>query len=283
LHPTLPRTDPESTCLHCCQRKAQRLLGLGHYRSLLATQTLFHRTMQRMLGSSTMEHWEKTYTSDVDIYEAFGAAFDPEGIVWHHVLETVPFAGKAVLEIGCGLGHYAQAIAPQTESYIALDVSESMLAKTRQRGAGIANLTFLQADAQEIPLPDHAVDLVFGTWAIGAIGPPEAKERAIGEIHRVIKPGGEIWAVETHWASEFMDLRGPDEQASDHQTFLWYQSHGFDLIEVIYAPFIFPSLAEAQRVLGFMFEEKALSYLEHHPSPRLEHGAIIVRKQVAAG
>ena len=61
-----------------------------------------------------MEHWEKTYTSDVDIYEAFGAAFDPEGKVWRRVLETVPFAGKTVLEIGCGLGHYAQAIAPQT-------------------------------------------------------------------------------------------------------------------------------------------------------------------------
>jgi ubiquinone/menaquinone biosynthesis C-methylase UbiE len=141
----------------------------------------------------------------------------------------------------------------------------------------------LQADAQEIPLPDHAVDVVFGGWAIGAIWPPEAKERAMGEIHRVIKPGGEIWAVETHWASEFMDLRGPDEQANDHQTFLWYQAHGFDLIEVIKAPFVFPSLAEAQRVLGFMFEEKALRYLEQHPSPRLEHGAIIVRKQVAAG
>jgi ubiquinone/menaquinone biosynthesis C-methylase UbiE len=239
--------------------------------------------MQRVLGSSMMEHWEKTYTSDIAIYEAFGAAFDPEGNVWHRVLETLPFAGKNVLEIGCGLGHYAQAIAPQTTSYVALDVSESMLAKARQRTADTANLTFLHADAQAIPLPDASVDLVFGTWAIGAIWPPEAKERAMGEIHRVIKPSGEIWAVETHWQSEFMDLRGPDEQANDHQTFLWYQAHDFDLIEAIKAPFVFPSLAEAQRVLGFMFEEKALRYLEHHPSPRLEHGAIIVRKRLAAG
>ena len=230
-----------------------------------------------------IEHWHETYTSDVDIYEAFGAAFDPEGKVWHRVLETVPFAGKTVLEIGCGLGHYAQAIAPQTTSYVALDVSESMLAKAKERGAGTTNLTSLHADAQEIPLPDHAVDLVFGTWAIGAIWPPEAKERAMGEIHRVVKPGGEIWAVETHWASEFMDLRGPEEQAGDYQTFRWYQSHGFDLVEVIKAPFVFPSLAEAQRVLGFMFEEKALRYLAQHPNPRLEHGAIIVRKQVVAG
>ena len=35
-----------------------------------------------------MEHWEKTYTSDVDIYEAFCAAFDPESTVWHRGLVT---------------------------------------------------------------------------------------------------------------------------------------------------------------------------------------------------
>jgi ubiquinone/menaquinone biosynthesis C-methylase UbiE len=230
-----------------------------------------------------MEHWQKTYTSDVDIYEAFGAAFDPEGKVWHRVLETVPFVGKTVLEIGCGLGHYAQAMAPRTTSYVALDISESMLAKAKQRNAGTANLTFLHADAQAIPLPDASVDLIFGTWAIGAIWPPEAKERAMGEIHRVIKPSGEIWAVETHWASEFMDLRGPEEQAGDYQTFLWYQSHGFVLVDVVESAFVFPSLSEAERVLGFMFEEKALRYLEEHRSPRLAHGAIILRKEIAAG
>ena len=227
-----------------------------------------------------MEHWHKTYTSDVDIYAAFAAAFDPEGLVWRRLLETIPFADKTVLEIGCGLGHYAQAIAPTTTSYIALDASETMLAAARQRGAGTANLTFLHADAQAIPLPDQAVDLVFGTWAIGAIWPPESKERAMSEIHRVIKPGGEIWAVETHWQSEFMDLRGPEEQANDFQTFRWYQSHGFSLVDEIQSGFVFPSLAEAERVLGFMFEEKARRYLRQHPSPRLGHGAIIVRKVI---
>jgi ubiquinone/menaquinone biosynthesis C-methylase UbiE len=228
-----------------------------------------------------MEHWPETYTSDVDIYEAFGAAFDPEGRVWQRVLESMPYQGKAVLEIGCGLGHYARAIAPHTASYIALDVSEAMLAKAKLRGAGIANLTFLQADAQAMPLCEASVDLVFGTWAIGAIWPPEDKERAMGEIHRVLKPGGKIWAVETTWASEFMDLRGPKEQENDLQTFRWYQSHGFDLVDAIDAPLVFPSLAEAERVLGFMFEEKALRYLAQHPSPRLGHGAIIVRKRIS--
>ena len=101
------------------------------------------------------------------------------------------------------------------------------------------------------------------------------------EIHRVIMPGGEVWAVETVWESEFMDLRGPAEQAGDLRTYRWYQSHGFELVDVVKSAFVFPSLAEAERVLGFMFGEKALRYLAAHPSPRLAHGAIILRKVVA--
>jgi SAM-dependent methyltransferase len=92
-----------------------------------------------------MEHWHETCTSDVDIYEAFAAACDPEGLVWHRVLETILFADKTVLEIGCGLGHYAQVIAPTTTSYTALDVSETMLAAARPRGTGTANLTLSTA------------------------------------------------------------------------------------------------------------------------------------------
>src|SRR5687767_14127215 len=139
-----------------------------------------------------MEQWERSYTSDVDVYEALNAAHDPEETVWNRVLQKVPFATKTVLKIGCGTGSYAQAVAPTTTSYIGLDISEAMLAAAKQRCAGTANISFLHVDAQAIPLPDDAVDLVFGTWAIGAIWPPEARERAMGEIHRVVRAGGEI-------------------------------------------------------------------------------------------
>jgi hypothetical protein len=103
----------------------------------------------------------------------------------------------------------------------------------------------------------------------------------MAEIPRVIRPGGEIWAVENHWESEFMAMRGPEEQAGDHQTFRWYEAHGFSLVDVVRTAFVFPSLPEAERVLGFMFEEKARQYLRQRPTPRLGHGAIIMRKRVA--
>jgi SAM-dependent methyltransferase len=113
-----------------------------------------------------------------------------------------------------------------------------MITAAKERCAGTANITFLHADAQAIPLADDAVDLVFGTWAIGAILPPEARERAMGEIHRVVRAGGEIWAVENHWDSEFMAMRGPEEQEGDHQTWRWYESHGFTLVDAIETAFL---------------------------------------------
>ena len=70
------------------------------------------------------------------------------------MLETVPFAAKTVLEIGCGTGHYTRALAPTATSYIALDLSEAMLKAAKEHCAGTANITFPHADAQAIPLPE---------------------------------------------------------------------------------------------------------------------------------
>jgi len=225
-----------------------------------------------------VERWDEAHTSDLDVYEALAAASDPEQRVWGRVRALVPFAGKTVLEIGCGPGRYAAAIAPLTAAYLALDVSEGMLAVARRRCAGLTNITFLQVDAQAIPLPDASVDLVFGTWAIGAIWSPEARARALMDIRRVVRRGGQIWAVENHWDGPFMEMRGEEEQEGDRRIWYWYEAHGFELVEVVDTAFAFPSLSEAVRVLGFIFGEKAIRYLERHPDPRLGHRAIILRK-----
>lgn len=118
---------------------------------------------------------------------------------------------------------------------------------------------------------------MFGSWAIWT---PDARARAMREIHRVVRTGGEIWAVENHWDSDFKRMPGTAEQDGDHQSGRWYAAHGFQLIERIATAFAFPSLAEAERVLGFIGEH-ARQNLAQHPSPRLGHRAMILRKEVA--
>ncbi|MBA2595119.1 MAG: class I SAM-dependent methyltransferase [Chloroflexota bacterium] len=228
-----------------------------------------------------MERWAEAYTTDTGIYQAFANAADPEREVSRRVLRAIPYADKTILEIGCGPGGYAPDMAPRAKSYFALDVSEAMIALARERLAGIPNVTILHADAQSIPLADDSMDIIFGTWAIGAIWPHETRESALGDIHRVVKPRGEVWAVESHWQGPFMEMRGKEEQDGDHQTWLWYKSHGFRLVDVIDYAFEFSSLDEAKRILGFIFGEKAHRYLAAHPDRRIGHRAILVHKQVS--
>jgi hypothetical protein len=54
-------------------------------------------------------------------------------------------------------------------------------------------------------------------------------------------------------------MRGPEEQEGDHQTWRWYASHGFSVVDVVETAFAFPSLPEAQRVLGFIMGRYCLA------------------------
>jgi SAM-dependent methyltransferase len=109
--------------------------------------------------------------------------------------------GMRVLEIGCGSGAYtalaARTVGPRGE-VVALDVQQGMLdqltAKLRRaENADIANVTTVLGDAEDLPLPDNAFDLVMMVTALPEI-PDQA--RALGEIHRVLQPKGVLAVTE---------------------------------------------------------------------------------------
>jgi ubiquinone/menaquinone biosynthesis C-methylase UbiE len=103
-------------------------------------------------------------------------------------------AGSRVVEIGCGTGYYsveaARRVGPNGR-LICLDVQEEMLAATRRRlmRAGVRNVRFVEASAERIPLPSQSVDHVFMITVLGEIAD---RAGALGEIHRVLMPGGRL-------------------------------------------------------------------------------------------
>jgi SAM-dependent methyltransferase len=99
------------------------------------------------------------------------------------------FAGRDVLEVGCGIGVHAAAFAEAGANVTACDLTEVgvSLAREQLRLADVPG-TVLVADAEHLPFPDSSFDLV---WSWGVIHHTPDPARAVGEIRRVLRPGGE--------------------------------------------------------------------------------------------
>lgn len=95
---------------------------------------------------------------------------------------------KRVLEIGLGSGYLLQQISGVTPYCYGLDLSEGtvQLNKSRVRELG-ANVHLIHGSATDIPLADNSLDAVI---SIGCLHHIPRIDRAVAEIHRVLKPGG---------------------------------------------------------------------------------------------
>ncbi len=94
-----------------------------------------------------------------------------------------------VLEIGCGTGTTAIAHAPFVGHIRATDLSTRMveIAQDKAKAAGIDNVTFEALSVDALDVPDASIDVVMAHNILHLL---EDKERAIADIHDMLKPGG---------------------------------------------------------------------------------------------
>ena len=94
-----------------------------------------------------------------------------------------------VLEIGCGTGTTAIAHAPFVRHICATDLSTRMveIAKDKAKAAGIDNVTFEALSVDALDVPGASIDVVMAHSVLHLL---EDKERAIADIHNMLKPGG---------------------------------------------------------------------------------------------
>lgn len=116
------------------------------------------------------------------------ADFDGYRRTLRRIADLLPPAAQ-VLEVGCGTGTTALALAPQTHWLTATDISGEMIAIARRKAAdaGIRNLTFERADVSESGHGGPAFDAVIACNILHLV--PDLDE-ALAALARRLRPGG---------------------------------------------------------------------------------------------
>jgi ubiquinone/menaquinone biosynthesis C-methylase UbiE len=113
---------------------------------------------------------------------------------------VVPAADGRVLEIGIGSGLNLPFYSRNVERLIGLDPSAKLLSMARRNLRRDApSLELIEGSAEAIPLENDSVDTVVTTWTLCSI--PDA-DRALREMHRVLRPTGRLLFIEHGRAPE---------------------------------------------------------------------------------
>jgi ubiquinone/menaquinone biosynthesis C-methylase UbiE len=127
----------------------------------------------------------------------------PEPEIYNRLLSL---DNKHILELGCGSAQITRDIATSgtKRKVTAFEVDEIAYEKNLQI-KDLPNVTFGLAGAQEIPLQDESVDVVFMFKSLHHV-PLELMNVSMHEIRRVLKPGGLAYISEPVFAGDFNEI-----------------------------------------------------------------------------
>ena len=109
----------------------------------------------------------------------------------------------AVLDLACGTGDLTKALSHKGYHVTGLDISAEMMAIGREKCRYLSpKPSFVLGSAEQIPFPDASFDAVTIAFGLRTF---DHRTRCLAEIHRVLKPGGQLAVLEfavprnRHW------------------------------------------------------------------------------------
>jgi len=145
-----------------------------------------HPCGERLVGG--MEQYQFDYEKFFNAYDTF--RYTKEAHILQ-CLNNIDFKGKRVLEIGLGLGADSEQIIKKGGIWSGLDITQESVSRVKAR-MDLHNLPYDSLEigsVLQIPYENERFDIVFSHGVLHHV--PDI-DRAQREIHRVLKPDGEL-------------------------------------------------------------------------------------------
>ena len=104
---------------------------------------------------------------------------------------VLPEGSERAIDVGCGAGALALALAPLVGEVVGVDRVPELLELARQRAPG--NAQFVEGDATALPFDSASFDLAGTLRTLHHVRRPEL---VIAELARVARPGGRVLVVD---------------------------------------------------------------------------------------
>jgi ubiquinone/menaquinone biosynthesis C-methylase UbiE len=210
-----------------------------------------------------------------DLYDVENRAIDPDGFVIDAMRSLSPWAGRTLLDLGCGTGYWLDGYATEAADVIGVEPDPNLvdLARSRTRQARI-----LAGSAEHLPLPDATVDVVHARFAYFF---PPGCDAGLAEARRVLRADGCLVVVDNdHRHGEFATLlsQSAPSAAQGHAdvTDAWWSRRGALRLEVM-SEWQFDTRSDFEAVLRMEFpRDVADQWLAKHPQATgLSYGYVL--------
>ncbi len=197
-----------------------------------------------MIASPNIWHWPA-------VYEEENRAQDTRGAVYAALRESIDWAGRDVVDVGCGSGYHLPMFARTARTVTGVEPHPPLVAAARRRVEELSSVRVVRGSAANLPLPDGSADLVHARAAY-FFGP--GCGAGILEAMRVLRPGGALAVVDLDATAqpygEWMRADLPHYDPPVVEAFFRAQGFGLRRIDTEWA---FPDRATLERVLGIEF------------------------------